>query len=159
MECNYFIYAQRLNVLDIHFSSVMSDREGPLPECSVSVKETWNKDDSSWSTHVCVYCKLSQLRTKTTGFAADSDSRTVCTVAKVTSGKGHTQTTLVNGRDSAHDWVWTLVHACVTIVAVLTDRRQSQSLLLFIVQLCAMTYINTMYTARSGLPYDDERSP
>ena len=34
------LYAQRLNVLDIHFSSVMSDREGPLPECSVSVKET-----------------------------------------------------------------------------------------------------------------------
>ena len=37
-----FIYA-----LDIHFSSVVSDREGPLPECSVSVKETWNEDDSS----------------------------------------------------------------------------------------------------------------
>ena len=37
--------------------------------------------------HVCVYCKLSQLRTKTTGFVADSDSRTVCTVAKVALGK------------------------------------------------------------------------
>ena len=42
-----FIYAQRLNVLNIYFSSVVSDREGPLPECSVSVKENWNEDDSS----------------------------------------------------------------------------------------------------------------
>ena len=35
------------------------------------------------------------------------------------------QSTLINGRDSAHDWVWSWVHACVAIVAVLTDIRQS----------------------------------
>ena len=44
-------------------------------------------------------------------FVADY-SQAVCTptVAKVASGKGHAQTTLVNGRDSAHDWVLTQAH-------------------------------------------------
>ena len=37
-----------------------------------------------------------------TNFAADY-IQTVCMVAEVTLGKGHAQTTLVNGRYSAHD--------------------------------------------------------
>ena len=37
----------------------------------------------------------------------------LCTVVEVTSGKGHAETTLINGRDSAHDF--SFVHACVTI--------------------------------------------
>ena len=45
----------------MHFSSVESDSEGLLPECSISVEEARSKDDSSRSTHgnLCmVYCKL-----------------------------------------------------------------------------------------------------
>ena len=125
MECNY---AQRLNVLDIHFSSVVSDREGPLPECR-KLEWRWLKLKHAWE----LMSRLSQLGPRQQALRQTLNQGRECTVTKVASCKGHTQTTLVNGRDSAHDWVWSLVRACVTIVAVLTDRRQSQPLLLFIV--------------------------
>ena len=56
-------------------------------------------------------------------------------VAEIASGKGHAQTTVINSRDAGHDLgvKLKLVRACVTIVAALTDSRQSQTLLLFMV--------------------------
>ena len=54
----YFTKIERLRAL---YSSVESDSEGLLPECSISVKEARSEDDSSRSTHgnLCLfYCKL-----------------------------------------------------------------------------------------------------
>ena len=82
-------------------------------------------------------------------------SQTVCMVAEVTWGKGHAQTTLVNSRDSAHDWVWSLL-ASVAVVATLTDSRQLQTLLLFTV--CMPLHRSAQFAARSGSPHDDEAS-
>ena len=45
----------------MHFSSVKSDSEGLLPECSIGMKEALSENDSSRSTHGnlrLVYCKL-----------------------------------------------------------------------------------------------------
>ena len=54
--------------------------------------------------------------------------RWLLTVAEVASGKeGHAQTTL---QIQFMSWVWRfLIHACVAIVAALTDSWQSQTLL------------------------------
>ena len=40
---------------------------------------------------------------------------------------------VINSRDATHDWVGSLVHVYVVIVAALTDSRQLQTLLLFMV--------------------------
>ena len=82
-------------------------------------------------------------------------SQTVSMVAEVTWGKGHAQTTLVNSRDSAQDWVWSLL-ASVAVVATLTHSRQSQTLLLF--KVCRPLHRSAQFAACSGSPHDDEAS-
>ena len=48
---------------------------------------------------------------------------------------------LINGRDSAHDGVWSLLHACVATVTVLTDSRWLEILSAALHALCTIPYI------------------
>ena len=97
-------------------------------------KMAWSEDDSSWSIHG------SLLIANYLNYGPDY-SQAVCTVAEVASGKSHAQTMLIIGRDSAHDGVWSLLHACVATVAVLTDSRQLEILSAALHALCTIPYI------------------
>ena len=101
----------------------------------------WSQDDSSWSIHgnllIANYLNYGPWQII---FVADY-SQAVCTVAEVASGKSHAQTVLINGRNPAHDGVWSLLHACVATVAVLTDGRQLEILSAALHALCTMPYM------------------
>ena len=119
-----------------------------------SDSEEWpGEDDSSWSIHgnllIANYLNYGPWQII---FVADY-SQAVCTVAEVASGKSHAQTVLINGRDSAHDGVWSLLHVCVATVAVLTDGRQLEILSAALHALCTMPYMwkGELYKERESI--------